>query len=440
MSPHQLSLRLYSLFSLLTLISCGLVSREPIDETSTDNALGGSTSAETGSTEASDDPNQVGVCHFEDEEFAQLVRRSSPYGSADHVLNVWALSIDDDVTSLQGIDCLSGLAHLYFERSWWSPPLDLAPVGAVTTLDYVHITDGAYESAHVLSTLPLSSIRLTSLDWTSLDALEGSDTIDRLVIEDMPAQDLSALASLTNLRWLRLDDTLSTDLSPLVDLDLLQEIEVRDVPVKTLPRLGLLDHLSSLWLEDTDIVSLEGLAGAPELVFVGIFSPGLLENLGGLEALPLLHTLIIEDSDLSDVSALTGSTSLKRVEVINAQLEDISPLGACENLTRLVLSDNSITDLSPLRALSLHHLNVARNQIENVTPLIGKPLLTFDLTANNITTLPADFIGAQSGCQGTLLEQNPLDGPSIDLLKTLCSSTDYTFLWDGGGCDRCPDP
>lgn len=444
MSPRLLSLRPSVLFSLLALTGCGLVSREPSDEATTDDGMGGGASieqpAETGSSESSHDPNQVGICHFEDEELAQIVRRKLPYGNEDNVLDIGALSIDDDVTSLQGIDCLSGLTDLYFERSWWSPPLDLAPVGTVTTLDYVHITDGEYESVQVLPTLPLSSLRLSHLDWRSLDALEGANTIERLVVEDVPAQDLTALASFTNLRSLRLDDTFSTDLSPLEDLDMLQELEVIDVPVKALPRLGQIDHLNSLLLDKTDIASLEGLAGAPELSFVGIQSARLLDNLAGLEALPSLFALIIEDSGLSDVSALAGSTSLKRVDIINAKLEDISPLGTCQNLSGIVLSDNYITDLSPLSGLALHHLNLASNEIETVTPLLGMPLLTLDLTANNIATLPTDFIGAQSGCLGTLLEQNPLDGTSIDLLKALCSNTDYTFLWNGGGCDRCPDP
>lgn len=390
-----------------------------------------------GGSASTDLPNQVGVCHFEDEEFARLVRRSLPYGSADRVLDVWALSIEDEVTSLQGIECLSGLTDLYFHRSWYSPTVDLAPLAGMTKLRFIIITDGEYESVGVLSTLALHTLRLSHLDWTSLDALHGSNTVESLELEDVPALDLSALASFTNLRRLTLDNTSSTDLSPLQHLDMLEELEVIDVPVKTLPNLGQIDHLHSLTLDKTDIVSLEGLAGAPALLFILIQQATRLKNLAGLEGLPLF-AVHIEGSGVSDVSALAGSTSLKRIEVMNSMLEDISPLGTCQNLAGLNVSDNYITDLSPLASLPLSSLNVARNWIQSVSPLIGMPLLTLDLTANNVTTLPADFIGAQGRCARTLLEQNPLDGPAMDLLNTLCGSTDYTFLWDGGGCDRCP--
>jgi len=515
MSPRPQFAHLAALLGLLAVASCGSTSMDPADGSggsTTDgeasggsamggNATGGDASA-AGSGGAPVDPARVGSCHFEDEALAQDVREVLPYGDEDAVLEVSTLSIDGAVTSLEGIGCLTGLTEVLLVRAEASQSLDLAPLGELASLGVLHFLGGQYEHLEVVPTLSLTHLQLTELNWTSLDPLQGADTVEVMWIEHMPATDLSALATFTSLRSLMIEDTDTTDLSPLGSLDALEELTLDDVPVEELARLGEIDHLRALSLYQTPVSSLAGLAVAPELDQLNIQPAPELHDLGGLEGLPSLVTLNISDSPLSDLSALSGSTSLEMLDISNAAVVDLSPLGSCENLGSVRLSGNQIVDLTPLGALGIASLAVDRNQIvdleplagtsigsldisenpigsfepigmledlvaltmsdvgatsigflagleltrliashnqiEDISVLVGMPLLTLDLNDNSIATLPDDFVGAQGECADTLLEQNPLDAPAKALLEALCESDDAgTILWDGGDCNRC---
>ncbi len=511
MLPRLALFPLCVLLGLLHLTSCGSVSIEPSDRGPAEQGTGGDTSSGsaagsggrasdainpgtggdgtddngTGGTGSdASDLNQVGSCHFEDKILARAVRERLPDGDVENLHLVSTLSIGEEVSSLEGIACLPGLGELYFVGGQLHAVFDLGPLSGMTSLRVLHLNGGSYENVQVLPTLPLTHLQLSGLDWASLDALEGASSIEVLWIEHTPARDISALSSLTNLWSLTLNDTFSTDLSPLAELERLRELTLYYLSVKELPGLGQIDDLQSLSLYNTDITSLEGLAGAPKLGRIDIVPAPRLKSLAGLEGLPALLSLRIEDSTIADLSPLSGSTSLETLEFPHADVTDIAPLSSCTSLKRVQLSHNQIVDLEPLSGAAVEELSISHNpvsaldpigtleglvalsmsnvgatsleflaghalerliadnnQIQDVSVLSGMPLRKLNLNSNQIEIWPDGLLGAQGDtCATTGLVDNPLDAASQDRLLALCSDDNMgSYAWDTGSCDKCPN-
>ena len=141
-------------------------------------------------------------------------------------------------------------------------------------------------------------------------------------------------------------------------------------------------------------------------------------DLTGLEHATQLTTLILVNHRVSDLSPLTGLTSLKDLDLTGTlTITDISPLRGLASLTDLDLTQSRITDLSPLADLKsltdlrlfgtliddndltsltsllggltqLKKLYLGHNQINNITPLTNLADLTaLGLQANQISDI-----------------------------------------------------
>jgi Leucine-rich repeat (LRR) protein len=188
------------------------------------------------------------------------------------------------------------------------------------------------------------------------------------------------------------------------------------------------------------VVTLEGIQALFNLRRLALCSG--IDSLGPVSQLYQLEELVIQDTQISDLSALTGLRNLKRLEirgsqvsdlsplanltrletliVANSQVEDLKPLSNLTNLKRLFLYNNQIRDIRPLAGLDkLEMLNLSDNQISDVMPLANKQfLLNLYLARNQVsdirplTTLPS-LIGLDLRC-------NPagISGP-LEMLENL---------------------
>jgi internalin A len=95
-----------------------------------------------------------------------------------------------------------------------------------------------------------------------------------------------------------------------------------------------------------------------------------LSDLTPLSGLTSLAFLRLSYNDISDISPVSGLTNLTHLDLSGNKISDLFPLSELTNLTFLSLGGNHINDLSPLREMTcLEILHLMENQITNVNPL-----------------------------------------------------------------------
>jgi hypothetical protein len=91
-----------------------------------------------------------------------------------------------------------------------------------------------------------------------------------------------------------------------------------------------------------------------------------------LSGLTSLKGLVLENSEISDLSPVAGLAQLELLGLSNTQVRDLSPVANMTCLTHLFVQDTSIRDLSPLSALkNLESLSVYGTQVVDLSPLAG---------------------------------------------------------------------
>lgn len=111
-----------------------------------------------------------------------------------------------------------------------------------------------------------------------------------------------------------------------------------------------------------------------------------LSNLSAVSGLTSLTELDLSHNRIQDIKPLSCLTSLTRLNLGVNRIQDVKPLSGLTSLTTLSLEGNKIQDLEPLTGLtSLTELHLRDNVIQDIKPLGGLTALTvLTLTHNKI--------------------------------------------------------
>jgi hypothetical protein len=137
-----------------------------------------------------------------------------------------------------------------------------------------------------------------------------------------------ALAELTGLTRLDLDNTQVSDLAPLAGLTGLQTLDLNGTQVSDLAPLAGLAGLQTLTLDDTPVSDLAPLAG-----------------------LARLQWLWLHGTQVSDLAPLAGLTRLQVLHPDRTPVSDLAPLAGLTGLDWLDLDGTPVSDLTPLKNL-----------------------------------------------------------------------------------------
>lgn len=101
--------------------------------------------------------------------------------------------------------------------------------------------------------------------------------------------------------------------------------------------------------------------------------------------------LVLDSSDISDISDLQYFTGLEKLSLADNFVSDISPLTALTGLHELNLEKNLVQNVKPLRNMtSLRRLDLYQNSVSDISALSGLTKLNMlDLRENNVTDLSA---------------------------------------------------
>lgn len=197
----------------------------------------------------------------------------------------------------------------------------------------------------------VEALRLTeSMGWrgTEVDFLRGLRTLKSVEIYSQKVRDLSALATLGDLRvvGLQCQPRVDVDLAPLTRLEV---VKANWMPgLRPVLQRATLRRLNVTSWPDSDFRALTHLEALERLQVTS----RTLSSLEGIEELPSLEWVDLHDCPkLTDLAALASCPQLKRVELTSCKgVLDISSMSSLAGLRELFLDDDrDIATLTPLR-------------------------------------------------------------------------------------------
>jgi len=147
------------------------------------------------------------------------------------------------------------------------------------------------------------------------------------------------------------------------------------------------------------------------------------KELGGIECLPALRWVFLNETEVTDLSPLEVLTNITWVEVRDTHVSDVSPLRRHRGMVSLWLNTD-VADLGPLAGMSrLHSLYLGDSQVHDLTPLVG----LHELKELDIPNTQVRDLTPLSGL--TRLETLGADGLEVKDLGFLSELTNLKFLW-----------
>ena len=272
--------------------------------------------------------------------------------------------------SLEGIQNLSKLTTLAIMNRLLT---DIRPLSELTNLRFLNLHTNWISDIRPLSGLSnLEQLIISENPIADISAVRGLTKLTRLQVHGLyPYQlqhflayddgrdpnvvfngitDISPLAGLTELRYLRIHLHNISDISPLDGLTNLTHLRIYDNNITNISPLRGLTKLKLLWAHNNEISDISALGGMTELLQLGL-----------------------ANNRITDISALDGLASLEHLFLEDNSITDIGPLGKLQNTVVLHLDNNAITDVSPLQNLSnLRELGLADNDaLYDVQPLLA---------------------------------------------------------------------
>jgi hypothetical protein len=131
------------------------------------------------------------------------------------------------------------------------------------------------------------------------------------------------------------------------------------------------ERVRSVILNNKQVSDLSPLAESKSLRFLRLDDTQV-SDLSPLAEMKSLETLYLENTQVSDVSPLAELKNLKWLKLNNTQVSDLSPLAELKNLSFLLLNNTQVSDLSPLaeskklRILYLANTQVSDEQVQEL--------------------------------------------------------------------------
>ncbi len=144
----------------------------------------------------------------------------------------------------------------------------------------------------------------------------------------------------------------------------LTSLPVEAKGITDLTGLEYAKNLEELWIRWNHISDLSPLSGLTSLRLLDAHGNDVISDLSPLSGLTQLETLVLRDNHISDISALSSLTNLRYLYVEWNQISDISALSGMTEMREITIEYNSITDISPLLGLTnLDHIDIRGNPL-----------------------------------------------------------------------------
>ena len=282
----------------------------------------------------------------------------------------------------------------------------LQSLSSLTLLQSVDLSGSRFPAAElsVLGSLPdLKTLKLSGCSLSTINGLEGAQSLTSLYLNNNTIRNLKPLAGITTLKELYLQHNAVIDPSPLNGLTELQTLNLSYNSVASFSNACGMQKLTWLDLGNNKLRNLNGMDQLTNLSYLNLASNllGNIDVLGGcvnltelnistnsierIQSLKSLSKLKILNFSYNQVSALPGwakSCALYSIDGSYNKVSDLTPLSGMEHLAYVYMDYNALTSVQPL--VSCHKLvqvNVYGNTISSVSALTSQSIIVnFDPT------------------------------------------------------------
>lgn len=191
-----------------------------------------------------------------------------------------------------------------------------------------------------------------------LGFLDGFCNLQELYVVDSDNNEWSFLQSLSNLRYMYLQNCYFSDLLPIQKL-FLEQLKQHDSVRRESNTFHIFKGVQKLYLGNCGI-----------------------SDISPLEECKYINELNLSNNAICDIGPLRGIKNLYYLTLRYNKISDITPLGDLKGIYLINLRHNQIKDISVLkkhRNTNLSRLFLGYNNIENYTPLRGIHLIENDL-------------------------------------------------------------
>ena len=357
---------------------------------------------------------QLETLHLESNQVINI----SPLSNLTGLVNLYL--DNNQVSNLSPLSGLTNLSTLYVS---WNEVSNISPLASCTNLQYLwasnnHVSD----IPQLLGLTDMKSLDLSYNNISDISALSNLTQLYALYLWNNNISDISALSHLTYLQYLYLASNQISDISPLAGLTITptptptSTPEPTFTPVSTptpeptgtltptplptstptptatpVPAPSGLAYVDLGWNHITDISPLTGITSLRGLSLSG----NNISDFSPLSGLSYLNSLSLGYTHMSDITPLCNMTSLRDLYLENNQIANISALSDLINLQYLFLEHNRISDISVLSNLTnLYRLELSSNNISEIVSLVDNTGLGFgdylDLYCNPLSASSID--------------------------------------------------
>ncbi len=235
-----------------------------------------------------------------------------------------------------------------------------------------------------MTTLSCGSVNLAAVNWQDLADLPNLKTLDLNGASLVDSDITEILASVPNLRELKLDNNLIVDFSKFANFKLLETLTLENNKITDLSSLTPANFPSLLRLKigGNPIANYNNLAQMTNLIMLIVDNAKLTTANINTILPPLTHLLYLDlrTNNLTSVQALTGLTSLDSLLLDGNQITDVNILSTLGQLTYFWVTNNRLTTVSLPSLSKLADLRVTNNCLSSA------PIVPVTTSVTGMTT------------------------------------------------------
>lgn len=231
----------------------------------------------------------------------------------------------------------------------------LTIIGGLSNLEKLTLEKCAISNASPISNLPnLKELSLREnyiVDISALSTLSGLQKLD--LSSNMALESIVPVTNLTSLTWLDASHNALSDITGIGNLKNLTYLSLASNKLTDVSELAQCTKLEKLNISSNKISDISGLSALNNLIYL-FFADNKVTQLPAFSETAKLATIDGSNNYIQSLDSLVGLESLNNVFMDgNTQIASVNELSACHNLIEVRIENTMVTDVSALTAMNV---------------------------------------------------------------------------------------